>query len=245
MYKIAICDNQEIHRREIYKKVMSYAEKCSILLTCHLYQNSAMLIADIEEKYYFDIIFIDIEMPRINGLEAIKKINKMLPLCLKVIVSSYTKYAIDAINLDVFRYLVKGYMDSTIVPCLDAAFNRLSVSNKKNYLIVSAKKYCKICCDGILYCYKNVKSSILITKNGQIKERKTLQNLLRDLNSIQDCFIQIERSHIVNLYYIEKFHKNEIYLSDETVLPVGGAYSDSVKYKLDLFWRKQMEFYIS
>lgn len=75
MYKIAICDDQETGVAEISMGLSKYAQARGIIIEKREYLNPLMLIGDMEEGILFDIIFIDIEMPVMNGMDVISRIK--------------------------------------------------------------------------------------------------------------------------------------------------------------------------
>ena len=179
-------------------------------------------------------------MPEMDGLQAIRAMKEKCADVLILIVSCYQQYTISAMELDVFRYLVKGQLEPSFDDYLEAALRRVDLKRHENYFILSARKQIKITCRDIIYCYKEAKMSVIVTKSEQIRERKPLQSLLGDLQTNCDYFAMIERGYIVNLYYVEKLEKNVIYLENNIRLPVGFTYGDEVKRQLNTFWRKRL-----
>lgn len=240
MFKIAVCDDDAAVVKTLYRLIQTFARANNYEVDQTSYLNPEMLIADMEDGAYYDIIYIDIEMPQMNGIEAIKTIKRIQPSCLIIILSSYTQYAIHAINLEVFRYLVKGHTEDLFDVSLQSALNRLSFGEQKSYCISSPRKHIKIITQDILYCYKNSKMSVIVTKNENYQERKSLYQLLEDLNSVNNTFIMIERSYVVNILYIRKIWKNELILDSGEHLPIGKTFMNSVKDRLDEYWREQL-----
>lgn len=239
MYRVAICDDHQEAILDIQMRIDNYIKKYRVPIIETNFINPHALLANIDDGFYYDLIFIDIEMP-INGITIIREIRRKMPVCLIVIVSSHRQYAISAIELEIFRYLVKGYLDETFEVCLEAAFKRIDISIRENYYILSTRKHIKLSCKDIIYCYKDSKMSVFVTKTGEIKERKTLQNVLKDLIQICDYFIMIERGYIVNLHFVNRLEKNELFLDDGSSFTIGITFLDDVKRKINNFWRKQL-----
>ena len=77
MYKIAICDDCREALREIEKLLRRYIEKNKIRAVVEAYQSQMQLLTELESGRYYDIIFMDIKMPGMNGLEVLKRIREM------------------------------------------------------------------------------------------------------------------------------------------------------------------------
>ena len=241
MYKIAICDDCREALREIEKLLRRYVEKNKIKAVVDAYQSQMQLLTELESGRSYDIIFMDIEMPGMNGLEVLKRIREMSSECLFIIISSHQQYAVAGYELDVFRYLVKGPMEAGFDHCMEAAVKKINSDNQKHYFITSTRKRIKIPCKDIMYCHKESKMSVFVTNSGElIRERRPLQEVYEDLQRIDDSFIMAERSYLVNMQYIETMKQNELLLENNIILPVGRTYVDEVRKKLTDFWRKRI-----
>ncbi len=180
-------------------------------------------------------------MPGMNGLEVLKRIREMNSDSLFIIISSYHQYAVVGYELDVFRYLVKGDLEAGFDHCMEAALKKINSDNQKHYFITSARKRIKIPCKDIMYCHKESKMSVFVTNSGElIRERRALQEVYEGLQRIDDSFIMVERSYLVNMHYIETMRQNELLLENNIILPVGRTYVDDVRKTLTDFWRKRI-----
>jgi DNA-binding LytR/AlgR family response regulator len=83
--------------------------------------------------------------------------------------------------------------------------------------------------------------SVFVTNSGElIRERRALQEVYEGLQRIDDSFIMVERSYLVNINYIETMRQNELLLENNIILPVGRTYVDDVRKTLTDFWRKRI-----
>lgn len=239
MYQIAICDDQQSSIDELKRNLKYYREKHDTDILETPYQNPDGLLQDIEQGMHFDIIFLDIEMPMINGLEVIRELAAMHVDSVIIIVSAHLQYSIEAIELKVFRYLLKGCGEEMFERYLTAALKEIDTARENKYMISTVRKKMLINCEDIIYCYKESKMSVMVTRNETIKERKALNRLLADLLEICDYFVMVERGYIVNMHYIEKICGNKICLKNGQTIPIGSTYDREVKRALNEFWRKR------
>ncbi|MCR5686623.1 MAG: response regulator [Lachnospiraceae bacterium] len=88
---------------------------------------------EIAERFRPDVIFMDIQMPGINGIEAMKEIKDILPSVIFVVLTAYDKfdYAKEAINLGVTDYLNKPYNQKSIVKAIDRVIGELDTRREK------------------------------------------------------------------------------------------------------------------
>lgn len=236
MYNIAICNNDPFLSEKVSLMLHTFSLKNKYDLNQTNYLNSEMLIADMVDGQYYDIIYVDIDIPYTDGMNVIKKVKEIQPSCLVIIITDYSHYAIQAINLEVFRYLLKDSLTEMFANSLDAALRKISFFDRENYCILSPRKYTKISCPNIIYCYKNSKMCVIVTNSEIYKERKPLYQLLNDLNSIYNLFLMVERSYIVNIQYIKCIEKNELILNNNERLPVGNTYLNEIKKRINDYW---------
>jgi len=183
-----------------------------------------------------DIIFLDINLPKINGLEFAKSINNKYSI---IITTAYHQYALEGFNLNVTDYLLKPIEFSRFVQAVNKIYAHSSPkensenkepAERKFHFFVADKKRHKIFIDEILYVeslkdYVKVftKEKTVVTK-FQIGE---IEQLLKDQN-----FFRIHKSFIVNLDHLTAFNANEVEIG-KINLPIGRTYAELFKKKIE------------
>lgn len=135
MLYIAICEDEASQLAAIRDKVQIYLKENNILAELKAYGRSDLLKYDLQEGKYFDIILSDIEMPDTDGMKLAKEIRGCLPDAILIFVTAYLKYAIDAYELEVFRYIPKSCLDEKLPGALEIAIKRVQSQSDKSYLI--------------------------------------------------------------------------------------------------------------
>lgn len=183
-----------------------------------------------------DIIFLDINLPKINGLEFAKSINNKYSI---IITTAYHQYALEGFNLNVTDYLLKPIEFSRFVQAVNKAYVQHSpkenvvskeVTERKFHFFVADKKRHKIFFDEILYV-ESLKDYVkvhtiersVVTK-FQIGE---MEELLKDQN-----FFRIHKSFIINLDHLRAFNANEVEVG-KINLPIGRTYAELFKKKME------------
>lgn len=94
---------------------------------------SGRMAIEVAEHFRPDLIFMDIQMPGINGIEAMKEIREMLPSTIFIVLTAYDKfdYAKEAINLGVLDYLNKPYNQKSIINVINQALEELNMRREK------------------------------------------------------------------------------------------------------------------
>lgn len=231
----AVCDDSKQYAVEVKGKLCSIFRKKELFADVSIFHSGQTLLFHILEGKHYDLILLDIEMPGMNGMETAKEINKILPDCTIVFLTSYVKYAIDAFELPVFRYIPKNEIDQRLESTIDAALDILELNSKKFYTIVKHGYATKIYYQNINYVIKDGKYVLFKCRDGtETKDRKALQAVFSELDSKE--FIYIDRSCFVNIVNILKVKNKEVLLKDGTVLQVSRSNWQKVITYISEYW---------
>ena len=129
MLQIAICDDETLlldEIKEITEGCMRQQQTFSILST---YTNGKDLFYDIQDGKRFDLLLLDIEMPGLSGMELAKRVHELLPDALMIFVTAHYKYAVDAYELHIFRYIPKNQLKERLPHALKDAVSLLEIQN--------------------------------------------------------------------------------------------------------------------
>ena len=191
MLYIAICEDEASQLAVIRDKVQIYLKENNILAELKAYGRSDLLKYDLQEGKYFDIILSDIEMPDTDGMKLAKEIRGCLPDAILIFVTAYLKYAIDAYELEVFRYIPKSCLDEKLPGALEIAIKRVQSQSDKSYLIQTAARIEKILLKQIVYIQKDGKNAMIICTDSSVKSvRKSLSDVHKELNSKDFVFVE-------------------------------------------------------
>lgn len=182
-----------------------------------------------------DVIFLDINMPVLDGLNFIKSL-KAPPLI--IITSAYMEYAVETYELDVLDYLVKPIEFPRLMNALNKVYRRLNIKQSASettnarpfiFLKIDKKKMKKVFLDEILVV-ESLKDYLKInTTNGRFMIHSTLSNFT-DLLPGTD-FIRIHRSYTISINKIDAIEGNSIEI-DGIRYVIGRSYLEEVKDKI-------------
>lgn len=184
-----------------------------------------------------DLIFSDIEMPQMNGLQFLKSLKKAPAL---IFTTAYRNYAVEAFDLDVVDYLMKPISLERMARAINRYHDRqkIQVESVATSPAVEEiinlkvdKKIVRLSLDKIDYFESFGDYAICRHEGGKLVSRETLAHLLVLLPS--DRFIRIHRQFIVPLAKIESISGNTIKLGEKE-LPVGRSYRNGLKQKMNL-----------
>lgn len=239
MIYIAICDDNDKSVKILKNKVELFLRENNILADISVYTQSNLLQYDIQENKCFDLVLSDIEMPGIDGMSLAAYIKKYLPEALVIFITSYMKYAIDAFELSIFRYIPKNSLDSRLPHALEDAINMINIQADKYYTIQMPTRMEKIPYHKILHIQREGKNSVIVTTDNTVtKVRKSLAQVYKELMS--EDFIFVDRGDIVNLAHIMGVKDGIVGLKNGIRLPASHAKLEQIKAKLSDFWGEQL-----
>jgi two-component system, LytTR family, response regulator len=181
-----------------------------------------------------DLIFLDIQMPGLTGLQFIKSMTEK-PMI--ILVTAYEKYALEGFNLDVVDYLVKPVsLDRFVKACNKAnELFQLKIKSKEPITTANAEYFfvnvdyslLKVVFADIVYI-EGLKDYIKIhlkSTSKAIITRHSIKSLEEQLPASQ--FIRIHKSYIVSVKYVTAVRKNSVFI-DAIELPVSDNYRESI-----------------
>lgn len=209
----------------------SYAEKIPYLELKGTF-NSAVDAFALINQGEVDLLYLDINMPQLNGLE----FSKTLPPTIKVIfTTAYDQYAIEGFRLNALDYLLKPISYASFLEASNRAlewFKLLDNNQTTNIFVKSGYRIEKIDFDDIIYI-ENQKDYVKFHLEGHtepISSLMSMQSLTEKLPSKQ--FMRVHRSFIVNLNKVRTIERNCIVFG-KVYIPVSESYKDKFMEFLD------------
>jgi len=235
MLRIAICDDDSATVQSNRETVEDCLKRCGSVGEIAAYTDSGNLLYDItEDRFFFDLILLDIEMPGSTGMELAEKVRPFLPNVKIIFITSHVEYAIDAFELSIFRYVPKDDTAKRLPAAVRDAIRLIGLEEGKVYTIRTNSRLEKIPYKEILYIERDGKNAAITTAGGTAKVRKSLQQVYEELASEE--FIFIDRGCIVNLIHIMQVKEGTVVLKNGAVLPVSRSHLQEVKSQINTYW---------
>ena len=206
--------------------IASYIEKTPFMQLVGTYSSAQEAIKTILENQ-IDLVFLDIEMPQLNGLE----FAKIIPSTTRIIfTTAYDKYAIQGFKVDALDYLLKpvSYEEfleaaNKALKCIDIQKNGVNKSSANDYIIVKSEyRLIQIPTSEILYI-EGLKDYVKIYTVDEQKSIMTLMNMKTLEQSLPSSFIRVHRSFIVNTNKLKIIERNRIVFGNKYI-PISDTY---------------------
>lgn len=205
--KVIIVDDEYPARKELRYFIENYTD-----MNIMGEFDNGLDVLDFIQENTLDAIFLDINIPKLDGMLLAKTIDKFEKKPKIVFITAYDNYAVEAFNLEIFDYVLKPYSDDRIISML----HRLKhTSHKKNhkdkseYQKVSNKislwkndKIHIVDVNDIYYCEARERYTHIFTKDEDYEIRECISEVEKIIN--YNSFFRSHRSYLVNLEKIEE-----------------------------------------
>lgn len=210
---------------------LSYVKKYDVLKVIGVFSNAEDVIEATKDKMP-DIVFLDVDMPGLSGLELRRKLLD-IPAC--IFITSYPDYAVESFELDALDFMVKPVKADRFNKTIDRIIDFFTTREKAELLDHTLGGNCIMIKDGhsqikimvhqVLYLEALKDYTNIVTAHEKHCVLTSLGNLIKEPGF--DSFIRIHKSFAVQKHYIEKIKSTEVQLQNIT-LPVGRMYKEAL-----------------
>lgn len=224
-----IVDDDELSR-SILEDLVNDTEELELIKSCEDAVEAFKLIKD----EHIDLVFLDIEMPKMDGMEMLRNLN---PLPQIIFVTAHGEYAVESYEYNVTDFIQKPISAARFLKAIDKAISRFeekraNITEKdKTIFIKTDSKLVQINTEDILYVEALGNYMRLYTSGGKYTILSTMKDIAAKLSS--DDFVRVHRSFIVRLDKIESIEDQFIIIQGKQI-SIGKAYKDELSKRLNL-----------
>lgn len=231
MLQLAVCDDERVFRSDLRKILGTELELCGIDYHISEFTSGEELIAGME-KADCQILFLDIEMKGIDGVEAARRLRETKRQMEIVFVTSYADFAFQGYEVRALNYILKPYEPEKIAAVLHTALEALDIEAEKYYVIDQRGGSIRVPLSSVKYFSSDRRTVHAVTT----EQEYTFYEKLSDLETeLPDTFVRIHNRYLVHLKYLEAVRQNTAVVDGEE-LPV----SRSCKSGLSIAFAKYM-----
>lgn len=189
------------------------------------------------KKNQVDLVFLDIQMPDINGIQLAKSLDRKNPMV--IFTTAYSKYAVEGFNVDAVDYLLKPFEFTRFMIAVNKAREQKAlkdtapvVEDDQAIFVKSDYQNVRIATRDIQYIEGFDDYIRIHVDNGKsIYTLMSLKSMLEKLPSTD--FLRVHRSYIVPVKRIKRIHNQQVQLGDKEI-PIGKSYVDAVRTFLNI-----------
>ncbi len=222
MISIAICDDESRDRETLGRYVEEYFAQTEE--TCEIQSfSSAKDLLEADKDSLFDLYFLDIMMPGIDGLELGRAIRDKNIWAIIVFTTVSRDFAFDAFSVQAFHYLEKPVKDREISALLDKVRHFCGKRQNRKIGIRTKKGTVSVNVDEIMYVENVARASVYRLRNGSsitgVCNRGTFEESVKPLDEQAD-FIHPHKSYFVNMHYIRTLMSSSLLLDNGTQISI-------------------------
>ena len=227
MLNIVLCDDNAQERDYIKSLVLDWADRSGADIAATEYPSAEAFLFSYEDLSP-DIILLDIEMPRMNGVELAKKLRACSETVLIIFITGYPDFISEGYEVEALHYLLKPVTPQKLGEVLDRAVSKISRVEKK-ILLPSEGGETAVSVRDIHYIEVQRQYSVIYTVAGRYRIKAPLTELESRLD---DYFLRVQRSFIVNLREVVKITRTGVILKSGAEVPISRGTAEKVSRKI-------------
>lgn len=183
-------------------------------------------------KFSYDVVFLDIDMPNINGFEIANNLRFINPSVVIIFVSGMEHLVFESLKFNPFRFVRKSNLETDILEAISEYEIKLK-QERKTYFLKTNELEINIPLSDIVYFESKGHDIYLQTLNNRFRlkrdknDKQNIKNLHLQLNN--SGFIRVHKSFLVNYKYIYKFRRSSVILKDSTVIDMNPHKATEIK----------------
>ena len=222
MIRIAVCDDEKYFREKIGALLQEYSSAREFGINVESFASGEEFLAS-EKKEMFDVIFLDINMEGMNGIETAQKIRQFSEDIVLIFITAYVAYSPEGYKVNAIRYLLKDSdsFKTAFWECMDAVRNKLMVVEKKEKFEFQGKEMV-IPLSHIVYMESNVHKVTFYIKGKEIQAYTMYEKLdaIEERLRKTQSFCRIHQSYLINLKYVDEVKRYQVLLNTGEILNI-------------------------
>lgn len=227
--RIAVVDDDQNERHRISTEVKDYLSRHHLKIECKAYSSGTEFLKYSELHDLF-LVFMDIFMDDMDGIETVRRLRKSSGDTLVVFLTNSTEHWKDAFSFHAFDYLLKPVDPEAMARTLDDAFGALKADERSFVFYASDKRHVSVPCREILWVTSDSNYLNLKTDKEQFRLRMTFSHICDELTG-DAAFAVINRGILVNLSHVMRIENAACVMDDGTILPIAQRKQTAVRQR--------------
>ena len=243
MTRIAFCDDDAALLHQMQDFLEQYRALRGVQLELFPYTKPMELLADIEAGVRFDVLFLDVLMPGINGINAAREIRQYDTAVQIIFVTSSSEFAVQSYVVGAYYYQLKPIWKDSFFRLTDAVLAECRKRTQHSLILRCKTGITRVELDKLEYCEVIRRSLLLHKTDGTVLEAAGSMDSLCESLAEHRNFLRIHRSYLVNLEHIQTIMPKTLVMSSRAELPIPrGRFNDIKDAYLEHAFQKEQVF---
>jgi DNA-binding LytR/AlgR family response regulator len=232
--QIAFCDDEKVYLDLLVgyaKKYLSSCEKDISQVVIDRYSSGEELLEAYRQGKFYDLVYLDIRMDKINGFETAKEIRVFDDKAMIIFITSLGDYILNCFEYRPFWFIIKPVSEEKFRYVFNRALMEISNTRTRKYSFFT-KEYGNLCLDidKIIYLESVLRK---INIHAAMEQYTYYANMAEEEEKLKKYdFVRIHKGYLVNMAYIQRINKSNVVLKNSMVLPLSER---RYKYVFDNF----------
>ena len=220
MTRIAFCDDDAALLHQMQDFLEQYRTLRGVQLELFPYTKPMELLADIEAGVRFDVLFLDVLMPGINGINAAREIRRYDTAVQIIFVTSSSEFAVQSYVVGAYYYQLKPIWKDSFFRLTDAVLAECRKRTQHSLILRCKSGVTRITLDSLEYCEVQGRTLVFHLLDGTVIESSgSMDELARQLADYPG-FLRPHRSYLVNMEYIQHITAKSITMESLAEVPL-------------------------
>ena len=240
--KLAIIEDEQVHRELLAAYLEEWGSERSVSLCIKAFSSAESFLFAWDEERDFDVLFVDIQMKEMNGMEMAKRIRGLDPDIVIIFTTGLPEYMEEGYEVEALHYLLKPINREKLEQCMDRALKR---GSRDRFLLVQTREeMMKLSMERILYVEARGHGCVIeySSQTGETSRTETTESISElEKRLSREDFVKCHRSYLCRTGSIHRIDKAEILLDNGSRVPVSRRLYSQVNQAFIQYFRRENE----
>lgn len=234
-FKAAICDDEASERQYLSDLVQGWAKKGGHRVQISVFSGAEAFLFQYEEEKDFDLLLLDIEMGKMNGVELARKVREKNAGVQILFITAYPDFISEGYEVSALHYLMKPLKEEKLFEVLDRALANLDKKERYEIFRVNGEAF-RIPVSEIVSVEAFSHYVEVVTKAGTYQIDETISGMEERLG---EGFVRCHRSYLAALGYIKRITRTEVEMDTGAEIPLSRRRYDAVNQAFIRYYRQE------